>query len=147
MATAARQAGSTEGSNGAAEGQPAALQAASSEKVQVVLVGATVTEAEVEEAVARRWVANPVLVRAGSPGSTAEQDGKKQQPACRPRRLRNKVKTARPGRACGKFWHWVRHAAIVPFALRARAFTVPFTAGFFPDLDPVDGDGRLQRDI
>jgi hypothetical protein len=38
-------------------------------KVQVVLVGATVTDAEVEEAVARHWVAEPVIVRAGSPGS------------------------------------------------------------------------------
>lgn len=39
-----------------------------SSKVQVVLVGATVTEAEVEEAVARHWVTEPVVVRVGAPG-------------------------------------------------------------------------------
>ncbi|KAI8466641.1 MAG: P-loop containing nucleoside triphosphate hydrolase protein [Monoraphidium minutum] len=37
--------------------------------VQVVLVGATVTGSEVEEAVARHWVSDPVVVRVGSPGS------------------------------------------------------------------------------
>ena len=39
------------------------------DKVQVVLVGATVTESEVEEAVARHWVSEPVIVRVGAPGS------------------------------------------------------------------------------
>jgi hypothetical protein len=57
---AAEQAGSSSGGGGGDEEPPS--------KVQVVLVGATVTEAEVEEAVARHWVTEPVVVRVGAPG-------------------------------------------------------------------------------
>lgn len=38
------------------------------DKVQVVLVGATVTAPEVEDAVSRHWACEPVVVRVGEPG-------------------------------------------------------------------------------
>jgi hypothetical protein len=54
--------------SGSGSGGNATESAPSQSKVQVVLVGATVTEAEVEEAVARHWVTEPVVVRVGAPG-------------------------------------------------------------------------------
>lgn len=55
--------GSETGKGAPASATPRPLPA----KPQVVLVGATVTDAEMEEAVRRHWVTEPVVVRVGAP--------------------------------------------------------------------------------
>ena len=68
-AAAARSSGDASSSDTSDSGGQTAV-AAPAAKPQVVLVGATVTDAEVEEAAARHWVSSsPVVVRVGSPGS------------------------------------------------------------------------------